>query len=153
MMSRHWQISSGCYFQNGRYRTNSTLSDYNYISYVGRLWCPELIPFSKWPPQYCKKSTSFNFKGSLWFIFWTCCQWPVWETSDFIILLLLLLFFSFLSLRHERVHGRSQELLDRISSNLVELSIYVLVGPKVFSFVVKGAKVIFWGVQRGWGLL
>ena len=24
---------------------------------------------------------------------------------------------------------------------------------KVFSFVVKGVKVIFWGVQRGWGLL
>jgi hypothetical protein len=29
--------------------------------------------------------------------------------------LLLLLLFSFLSLAHERVHGRSQELLDRIS--------------------------------------
>ena len=28
-----------------------------------------------------------------------------------------------------------------------------LVRPKVFSFVVKGVKVIFWGVQRGWGLL
>jgi hypothetical protein len=24
---------------------------------------------------------------------------------------------------------------------------------EVFSFVVKGVKVIFWGVQRGWGLL
>jgi hypothetical protein len=23
-----------------------------------------------------------------------------------------------------------------------------LVGPKVFSFVVKGVKVIFWGVQK-----
>jgi hypothetical protein len=29
----------------------------------------------------------------------------------------------------------------------------LLVGSKVFSFVVKGVKVIFWGVQRGWGLL
>ena len=28
-----------------------------------------------------------------------------------------------------------------------------LVGPKVFSFVVKGVKAIFLGVQRGWGLL
>jgi hypothetical protein len=28
-----------------------------------------------------------------------------------------------------------------------------LVSPKVFSFVIKGVKVIFWGVQRGWGLL
>jgi hypothetical protein len=27
-----------------QYRKNSTLSDFNTISYVGRLWCPELIP-------------------------------------------------------------------------------------------------------------
>jgi hypothetical protein len=27
-----------------QYLTNSTLSDFNDISYVGRLWCPELIP-------------------------------------------------------------------------------------------------------------
>ena len=27
-----------------QYRTNSTLSDFNAISYMGRLWCPELIP-------------------------------------------------------------------------------------------------------------
>ena len=27
-----------------QYRTNSTLSDFNAISYVCRLWCPELIP-------------------------------------------------------------------------------------------------------------
>jgi hypothetical protein len=26
-----------------QYRTNSTLSDFNDISYVGRLWCPEMI--------------------------------------------------------------------------------------------------------------
>ena len=86
--SRHWKISTGRHFQNGRhntaqiqhwpistsfdmwvdydvpnwfltskyfyrspfskwqsqYRTNSTLSNFNDISYVGRLWCPELIP-------------------------------------------------------------------------------------------------------------
>ena len=99
-----------------QYRTNSTLSDFNAISYVCRLWCPEMIPdiekfstsrhfqngchnttqiqhcpiastfhmwvdydvpkwfptsknvyrspFSKWPPQYCKNSTLFDFKGS-----------------------------------------------------------------------------------------
>jgi hypothetical protein len=41
MMSRidswHWKISTGCHFQNGQpqYRTNSTLSDFNAISYVG----------------------------------------------------------------------------------------------------------------------
>jgi hypothetical protein len=27
-----------------QYRTNSTLSDFNAIWYMGRLWCPELIP-------------------------------------------------------------------------------------------------------------
>jgi hypothetical protein len=27
-----------------QYRINSTLSDFNDISYVGRLWCPEFIP-------------------------------------------------------------------------------------------------------------
>jgi hypothetical protein len=27
-----------------QYRTNSTLSDFNEISSVGRLWCPEFIP-------------------------------------------------------------------------------------------------------------
>jgi hypothetical protein len=27
-----------------QYRTHSTLSDFNDISYVGRLWCPEMIP-------------------------------------------------------------------------------------------------------------
>jgi hypothetical protein len=85
--SRHWKISTGNHFQNGRhntakiqhgpistpfhmwvdydvpnwfltsknfyrspfskwppqYRTNSTLSDFNDISYVDRLWCFELI--------------------------------------------------------------------------------------------------------------
>ena len=41
----------------------------------------------------------------------------------FLLLLLLFLFllFSFLSVHHELVHGRSQELQDRISWNLVEL--------------------------------
>jgi hypothetical protein len=62
------------------YRTNSTLSDFNEISYVGRLWCLELIPtsnnfyrstFSKWPPPYRTNSTLFDFNdisyvGRLW---------------------------------------------------------------------------------------
>ena len=43
-----------------------------------------------------------------------------------IIIIIILLFLSFfLSVDHELVHGRSQELLDRISWNLVELYIYV----------------------------
>ena len=41
----HWKISTGHHFQNGlpQYRTNSTLSDFNDISYMGKLWCPKLI--------------------------------------------------------------------------------------------------------------
>jgi hypothetical protein len=45
---------------------------------IVRFQRPELIPdiekflpspFSKWPPQYRKNSTLFDFKGSFWFIF------------------------------------------------------------------------------------
>jgi hypothetical protein len=52
------------------------LSDFNDISYVGRLWCPEMIPdmekfywspFSKWPPQYRTNSTLFDFNIKNWF--------------------------------------------------------------------------------------
>jgi hypothetical protein len=59
-----------------QYRTNSTLSDFNAISYVGRLWCPKLIltsknfyrsPFIKWPPQYRTNSTLSDFSVLNWF--------------------------------------------------------------------------------------
>jgi uncharacterized protein Usg len=56
------------------YRTHSTLSDFNAISYVCRLWCPELIPdIAKFPPvaifkmavtiaqiQHCPISMTFH---------------------------------------------------------------------------------------------
>jgi hypothetical protein len=60
--------------------TNATLSDFKDISYVCRLWCPELIPdiekflpvtIFKWPPQNRTNSTLFDFNeisyvGRLW---------------------------------------------------------------------------------------
>ena len=48
---------------------------------------------------------------------------PKQSLGDLLFLLrfLLLFSFSFLSTDHELVHGRSQELQDRISWNLVEL--------------------------------
>jgi hypothetical protein len=63
---------------SSQYRINSTLSDFNDISYMGRLWCLEFIPdvekflpvampFSKWPPQYCTNSTLFDFNVLNWF--------------------------------------------------------------------------------------
>ena len=53
-------------------RTNSTLSDFNAISYVGRLWFLTSknfyrSPFSKWPPQYRANSTLFDFNVLNWF--------------------------------------------------------------------------------------
>ena len=40
-----------------QYRTNSTLFDFNEISYIGRLWCPELIP------RHRKISTDLHFQN------------------------------------------------------------------------------------------
>ena len=45
-----WFLTSKNFYQSPfsiwppQYRTNSTLSDFNDISYVGRLWCPKMIP-------------------------------------------------------------------------------------------------------------
>ena len=55
-----------------QYHTNSTLSDFNAISYVGRLWFLTSknfywSPFSKWPPQYRTNSTLFDFNVLNWF--------------------------------------------------------------------------------------
>ena len=44
--SRHWKIFTGRHFQNGRHNTAQIqhCPIFNAISYVGRLWRPELIP-------------------------------------------------------------------------------------------------------------
>jgi hypothetical protein len=50
--------------------TNSTLSDFNDISYVGRLWCPELIPdIEKFlPVAIFKMATTIPHKFNIvWF--------------------------------------------------------------------------------------
>ena len=64
-----------------QYRTNSTLSDFNDISYVGRLWCPEMIPdiekistgrhfqnghHNTAQIQHCPISTTFHICVDLW---------------------------------------------------------------------------------------
>jgi hypothetical protein len=46
----NWFLTSKNFYRSSfskwppQYRTNRTLSDFNDISYVGRLWCAELIP-------------------------------------------------------------------------------------------------------------
>jgi hypothetical protein len=44
MLNLYGIVSAILKMATPQYRTNSTLSDFNAISYVGRLWCPELIP-------------------------------------------------------------------------------------------------------------
>jgi hypothetical protein len=45
-----------------------------------------------------------------------------------------------------QVHGPRKERKENNNNNNNK-------DPKVFRFVVKGVKAIFFGVQRGWGLL
>jgi hypothetical protein len=78
--SRHWKISTGRHFQNGRH--NTAQIQHCPISTPFHMWVDYDVlnwfltsknfyrsPFSKWPPQYLKNSTLFDFKGSFWFIF------------------------------------------------------------------------------------
>ena len=68
-----------------QYRTNSTLFDFNEISYVGRLWCPELIPdiqiflpvsIFKMATTIPQKFNIFRFQFSFWFIYGHfVCYW------------------------------------------------------------------------------
>jgi hypothetical protein len=53
-----------------QYRTNSTLSDFNDISYVGRLWCHEMIPdIEKFlPVAIFKMVTTIPHKFNVWFL-------------------------------------------------------------------------------------
>jgi hypothetical protein len=47
-----------------QYRTNSTLSDFNDISYVGRLWCPIMLNFCGIVVAILKMETGRNFSMS-----------------------------------------------------------------------------------------
>jgi hypothetical protein len=44
MVTYHYVKFYGSIIIHPQYLTNSTLFDFNEISYVGRLWCPELNP-------------------------------------------------------------------------------------------------------------
>ena len=80
--SRHWKISTGRHFQNGRH--NTTQIQHCPISTTFHMWVDYDVPnwfltlknfyrspFSKWPPQYRTNSTLSNFNdisyvGRLW---------------------------------------------------------------------------------------
>jgi hypothetical protein len=76
--SRHWKISTGHYFQNGRHNTPNI--QHCSISSKFDMWVDNDVPkwfltsknfyrspFSKWPPQYCTNSTLFDFNVLNWF--------------------------------------------------------------------------------------
>jgi hypothetical protein len=78
MMSRHWTISTGRHFQNGRH--NIAKNQHCPISSEFDMWVdndvpnwfPTLnnfywLPFSKWPPQYLKISTLSDI-NTIWYI-------------------------------------------------------------------------------------
>ena len=78
--SWHGKISTGRHFQNGHH--NTAQIQHCLISITFHMWedydVPNWFltsknfyrsPFSKWPPQYRKNSTLFDFKGSFWLIF------------------------------------------------------------------------------------
>jgi hypothetical protein len=78
--SRHRKISTGCHFQNGHHKTAQiqhcpiSKTFHMWVNYDVPNWFPTSknfyrSPFTKWPPQYHKNSTLFDFKGSFWFIF------------------------------------------------------------------------------------
>jgi hypothetical protein len=77
--SRHWKISTGHYFQNGRHNTPNI--QHCSISSKFDMWVDNDVPkwfltsknfyrspFSKWPPQYCTNSTLFDFNVLNWFL-------------------------------------------------------------------------------------
>ena len=76
--SRHWKISTGRHFQNGRH--NTAQIQHCPISTTFHMWVDYDIPnwfltsknfyrspFSKWPPQYRTNSTLFDFNILNWF--------------------------------------------------------------------------------------
>jgi hypothetical protein len=80
---RHWKISTGRHFQNGRHNTANIQhcpisSKFDmWVDNDVPNWLPTLknfyqSPFSKWPPQYCTNSTLSDFNdisyvGRLWY--------------------------------------------------------------------------------------
>jgi hypothetical protein len=90
--TRHWKISNGCHFQN--FRHNTAQIQHCPISYVGRLWCPELIPifvvlwwpFWKWRPVEifrCRESTRDVEIEQCWIcvVLWWPRNWHTSQTS------------------------------------------------------------------------
>ena len=79
---------------------------------------------------------------------------PKQSLRDLLFLLcFLLLFLFFLSAKHELVHADLRNYRTEFHETRWSYRYMFLVDPKVFRFVVNGVKVIFLGVQRGWGLL
>jgi hypothetical protein len=99
-------------------------------------WFPTLknfyqSPFSKWPPQYCKNSTLSEIITIQDIIFYTHIKFWWYRT--------MLNFCGIVVAILKMATGRNCSMSAINSGN--------------HYLHTKGVKVIFWGVQRGWGLL
>jgi hypothetical protein len=122
-------------------------------------WLPTLknfyqSPFSKWPPQYRKYSTLSDII-KIWYVgveIFQCRQ----SIQDIIIYPHIKFCWYRTMLNFYRpffipCFGNHFENGRHLENFETQNRYMFLVGPKVFSFVVKGVKVIFWGVHRGGG--
>jgi hypothetical protein len=96
---------------------------------------------------------SYNPYFSVWKLFRTCfcIYWYQHTISPRIENLNLPVWIKFLNLFYSSTDLRNY--WTEFHETWWSYRYMFLVGPKVFSFVVKGVKVIFWWVQRRWGLL
>ena len=149
IVSRNWKMSTVRHFQNGRH--NTAQIQHCPISSKFDMWVdndvpnriPTLIMMSQIYSRHSKISNGHHFQNGhhntaqiqhypisttfhMWVDYDIPNRFPTLKNHILLLLLLLLLLFSlfsfsFLSLAHELVHSSSQELLDRVSWNLVEL--------------------------------
>jgi NhaP-type Na+/H+ or K+/H+ antiporter len=71
-----------------------------------------------------KDKTEVCFRPPIYIVSYLSLPNNIWRLivfAPFLIIIIIILVLSFLSVHHELIHGRSQELQDRISWNLVEL--------------------------------
>jgi hypothetical protein len=141
---------SGINSRHHKYRTNSTLSDFNEISYVGRLWCPKLIPdIDKFLPVSIFKMAAYPHIKFWWYRIMLNFYRPFLCR----VLAAILKMVDILKILTMQNCSSSGDL----SLSTADLRNYwtefhetwwnyrymFLVDPKVFRFVIKGVKAIF----------
>jgi hypothetical protein len=137
-----------------QYRTNSTLSNFNDISYVGILWCSELIPhIIIYPHMKCRwNRTMLNLCGivvailkmvtgrnfSMWGINSEHHNIPTYEMSLKLDNVEFVRFSSFFLWHMNLTTGDLRNYWTEFHETWWSYRYMIVVDPKVFSFVVMG---------------